>query len=42
LSEVLFVWRLVTFGIDGAHPPPGVKGAPTVAFRPSGGYTYIY
>lgn len=29
------------FGIEGAHPPPGVNGAATVAFMPSGGCTWI-
>ena len=27
------------FGIEGAHPPPGVNGAAIVELSPSGGYT---
>ena len=34
--------ELVDGGIDGAQPPPGVKGAAMVAFRPSGGWTWIW
>ena len=30
-----------TAGKLGAHPPPGVSGAATLALRPSGGYTSI-